>query len=62
MDEVLNSVDKVILEEMNQSLLRPFVGEEVRRAFFQMHLSKLPGPDGMSPFSFFSFFSKNIGI
>ena len=61
-DEVLNSVDKVILEEMNQSLLRPFVGEEVRRAFFQMHLSKLPGPDGMSPFSLFSFFSKNIGI
>lgn len=36
-DEVLDSVDSVVTEEMNQSLLRPFMGEEVRRALFQMH-------------------------
>ena len=29
MGEVLNVVDKVVTEEMNQALLRPFVGDEV---------------------------------
>ena len=52
MEEVLNAVDKVVTEEMNQALLRPFVGDEVRQALYQMHLSKSPGPNGMSPFFF----------
>ena len=49
-DEVLTAVDRVVSEEMNQELLRPFSGEEVRNACFQMHPSKSLGPDGMSPF------------
>ena len=47
-DRVLDMVDGVVTEEMNQSLLRPFMGEEVRIALFQMHSSKVPGPDSMS--------------
>ena len=48
MEEVLNAVDRVVMEEMNQALLRPFVGDKVRQALFQMHPSKSPGPGGMS--------------
>ncbi|KAL0010592.1 hypothetical protein SO802_005700 [Lithocarpus litseifolius] len=52
MEEVLNVVDRVVTEEMNQSLLKPFVGDEVRQTLFQMHPSKSPGLDGMSSFFF----------
>ena len=52
MREVLNAMDRVVTEEMNQALLRPFVGDEVRQALFQMHPSKSPSPNGMSPFVF----------
>ena len=48
MDEVLDSVDIVIMEGMNRDLQWPFIGEEVRKACFQMHLSKSSGSDGMS--------------
>ena len=48
MDEVLDSVDIVIMEGMNRDLQWPFIGEEVRKACFQMHPSKSPGSDGMS--------------
>ncbi|CAL9021650.1 unnamed protein product [Prunus brigantina] len=37
---------------MNQTLLSEFTAEEVKHALFQMHPSKAPGPDGMSPFFF----------
>lgn len=39
-DEVLTAMDRVVSEKMNQELLRPFSGEEVRKACFQMHPSK----------------------
>ena len=42
---------------MNETLIQPYIEDEVRRALFQMHPSKAPGLDGMSPF-----FKKNIGI
>lgn len=60
MDEVLEAVDKVVTDGMNMELLQPFVGEEVRTALFQMHPSKSPGLDGMSPF-FFQKFRHIIG-
>ena len=51
-DEVSASMDVVIIEDMNRNLLLPFVGEEVRKALFQMHPSNSPGPNGMSFFFF----------
>ena len=52
MNEVLNSVEHVVTEEMRRSLLIPYTEDEVRVALFQMHPSKSLGPDGMSPFFF----------
>ena len=57
MENVLDSVYRRIILEMNNSLLQRYTPDEVRRAIFQMHPSKAPGPDGMS--HFFSF--RNIG-
>ena len=37
---------------MNEALVQPYTEDEVRTALFQMHPSKAPGPDGMSPFFF----------
>lgn len=34
---------------MNESLTKPYVDEEVEVTIKQMHHSKAPGPDGMSP-------------
>ena len=51
-DEVITAMDRVVSEEMNQKLLRPFSREQVRKACFQMHPSKSPRLDGMSPFFF----------
>ena len=52
MDDVLASVDRVVTGEMVRNLVRPYTVEEVRIALFQMHPSKAPGLDGMSPFFF----------
>ena len=52
MDKVLDSVDRVVTDGMNESLVQPYTEEEVRTALFQMHPSKTPGPNGMSPFFF----------
>ena len=48
----LNAVGSRVSEEMNAELLREFREEEVWRALMQMHLTKSPGPDGMSPIFF----------
>lgn len=37
---------------MNNALLQRYTPDEVRRALFQMHRSKSPSPDGMSPVFF----------
>ena len=37
---------------MNEDLLSDFKAEEVRRELKQMHPTKSPGPDGMSPVFF----------
>ncbi|XP_030939521.1 CBL-interacting serine/threonine-protein kinase 6-like [Quercus lobata] len=50
MNEVLNSVERVVTEEMSCSLLIPYTEDEVRVALLQMHPSKSPGPNGMSSF------------
>ena len=52
---VLEAVDQRVTDDMNNTLMEPYTGDEVRRALFQMHPSKVPGPDGMSPFFFQKF-------
>ena len=61
MNNVLNSVERVVTPEMNQSLLQNYTVEEVQRALFQMHPSKSPGPNGMSHF-FFQTFWHIVGV
>ena len=54
-EEVVAHVPRVVMEEMNDWLVRDFHPEEVRFALFQMHPSKAPGPDGMTTFFFQKF-------
>ena len=51
-ERVLKAVDHVVTPKMNHHLIQPYTAEEVKRALFQMHPSKSPGLDGMSPFFF----------
>ena len=54
---VLDVVDRRFTPKMNTSLLQRYTAEEVRQALFQMHPSKSPGSDGMSPFFFQKFWN-----
>ncbi|KAL6202836.1 hypothetical protein ACLB2K_026540 [Fragaria x ananassa] len=49
---VLHTIQLRVSPAMNQTLLEPYITKEVKAALFQMHPSKAPGPDGMSPFFF----------
>lgn len=55
MPEVLDTADKVVSCDMRHILLLPYTENEVWVALFQMHLSKSPGPDNMSPYFFQKF-------
>ena len=55
MGEVIDSVDRVVTEDMAQALTRPYTADEVKTTLFQMHPSIAPGPDGMSSFFFQKF-------
>ena len=48
----LGAVDRKVSNAMNEDLLSDFKAEEVRRELKQMHPTKSPGPDGMSPVFF----------
>jgi ribonuclease HI len=47
-----------VTDDMNNSLLKPFMGEEVRFALHQMAPTKAPGPDGFPA----GFFQKNWDV
>ena len=55
--EVVEAVGPRVTPAMNDTLLLPIMDEEIRVALFQMHPSKSPGPDGMSPFFFQKYWS-----
>lgn len=50
MPEVIGAVSQKVTPKMNEELLQPYSVEEIKVAVFQMHLSKSPRPDDMSPF------------
>lgn len=50
--EVLELVETIVTEDMNHSLIMHFSSDEVHTTLFQMHPSKSPRLDGMSPFFF----------
>lgn len=59
-NKVLDSMEMRIDRNMNSILNAPFTTEEVRKAIFDLHPDKAPGPHGMSAF-FFQKFKNEIG-
>lgn len=55
-DEVVEAVGTRVTPGMNDTLLLPITDNEIKD-LFQMHPSKSPGPDGMSPFFFQKYWS-----
>ena len=55
--ELHQAIQPKVTLSMNQMLLKPFTGEEVRVALKQMHPLKAPNPDGMPPLFFQHFWS-----
>ena len=58
--ELLQAIQPKVTLLMNQMLLKPFKGEEVRVALKQMYPLKAPGLDGMPPL-FFQHFQSTCG-
>ncbi|XP_061993825.1 uncharacterized protein LOC133711745 [Rosa rugosa] len=50
LDTVIGAVPCKVTTDMNNALMATYTDEEIKTALFQMHPSKSPGPDGMSPF------------
>ncbi|XP_031101846.1 uncharacterized protein LOC116005747 [Ipomoea triloba] len=55
--ELLHRIPGRVTHEMNTALLRPIEPEEVKNAVFSMAPDKAPGPDGMTPAFYQSFWS-----
>ena len=49
LERMLDGVQRVVNEEMQVDLARPYTVEEVERAIKEMAPLKAPGPDGMPP-------------
>ncbi|XP_062014381.1 uncharacterized protein LOC133730890 [Rosa rugosa] len=54
---VITATPCKVTDHMNDALLAPYTDEEIKKALFQMHPSKSPGPDGMSPFFYQKYWS-----
>ncbi|XP_024155779.1 uncharacterized protein LOC112163738 [Rosa chinensis] len=57
LETILDSMKPKVTEEMNRDLVASYTDSEIRKALFQMHPSKSPGPDGMSPCFFQKFWN-----
>ena len=49
LERMLDGVQRVVNEEMQADLARPYTVEEVEHAIKEMAPLKAPGPDGMPP-------------
>lgn len=47
-EEALENTDRVVDSSMNEILCAHFTIDDVRKAVFEMHSSKAPGPDGFT--------------
>ena len=54
-DEILSGLIPTVTDEMNNSLNKPYTTEEVLKALHHMAPLTTPGPDGMSPIFYKSF-------
>ena len=61
LDSVLDGVQAVVTKDMNAKLLETYTTEEVAVAIKEMALLKAPGPDGMPPL-FFQTYWPDIGM
>lgn len=59
-DDIFEAVRSLISQETNTFLIRPLESAEIKSALFSMAADKAPGPDGMSP-SFFQSFWPVVG-
>lgn len=59
-DPILDHVPIKVTPLMNDYLMRPFTGDEVREAVFMMGASKAPGPNGLSA-GFFQYHWDTVG-
>lgn len=57
---VLNLIGPKVSSDQNSALDMPFTEDEIKRALFSMHHDKSPGPDGMNP-AFFQSFWHTVG-
>lgn len=48
----MDLVERVVTLDLNSTLLQPYTPNEVKQALFEMHPSKSPRPNSMSPFHF----------
>ncbi|XP_024172126.1 uncharacterized protein LOC112178168 [Rosa chinensis] len=49
-EAILECLHPKVSTDMNDDLTAPYSDSEIKKALFQMHPSKSPSPDGMSPF------------
>lgn len=54
---VVDILEHKVTAEMNEMLTKPYTTEEVQKVIKQMHPSKSPGPDGMTPLFYQNFWN-----
>ncbi|XP_060212034.1 uncharacterized protein LOC132639608 [Lycium barbarum] len=62
MDSILGMVEEKIAAACNVSLTRLFTIDDVKEAIFSMHPDKAPGPDGLNPSFYQSFWLWSVRI
>ena len=56
-DDILSGIQSAIVDEMNDVLTREFIADEIQHALKQMAPTTAPGPNGMSPIFYKTFWN-----